>query len=185
MVNATELRPGNHFEFEKSIYTVIDVSLNKTAMRKMVVKAKVKNLRTGSITEMSFLGGTDVEKITLDKRKMTFLYETSGNLVFMDKISFDQLEISREKLAWEVNFLVTEQEIEILLYEAEILGVSLPAKVALKVNECEPAVKGDTINKAMKEATLETGFKLRVPLFISEGEVINVRTEDGSYDGRA
>lgn len=185
MVNATELRPGNHFEFEKSIYTVIDVSLNKTAMRKMVVKAKVKNLRTGSITEMSFLGGTDVEKIILDKRKMTFLYEANGNLVFMDKTSFDQLEITREKLSWEVNFLVTEQDIEILLYEAEILGVSLPAKVALKVRECEPAVKGDTINKAMKEATLETGFKLRVPLFISEGETISIRTEDGSYDGRA
>lgn len=185
MVNATELRPGNHFEFEKSIYTVIDVSLNKTAMRKMVVKAKVKNLRTGSITEMSFLGGTDVEKITLDKRKMTFLYEANGNLVFMDKVSFEQLEIAREKLAWEVNFLVTEQVIEILLYDAEILGVSLPAKVALKVRECEPAVKGDTINKAMKEATLETGFKLRVPLFISEGETISIRTEDGSYDGRA
>lgn len=185
MVNATELRPGNHFEFEKSIYTVIDVSLNKTAMRKMVVKAKVKNLRTGSITEMSFLGGTDVEKITLDKRKMTFLYEANGNLVFMDKVSFEQLEIAREKLAWEVNFLVTEQDIEILLYDAEILGVSLPAKVALKVRECEPAVKGDTINKAMKEATLETGFKLRVPLFISEGETISIRTEDGSYDGRA
>lgn len=185
MVNATELRPGNHFEFEKSIYTVIDVSLNKTAMRKMVVKAKVKNLRTGSITEMSFLGGTDVEKIILDKRKMTFLYEANGNLVFMDKTSFNQLEITREKLSWEVNFLVTEQDIEILLYEAEILGVSLPAKVALKVRECEPAVKGDTINKAMKEATLETGFKLRVPLFISEGETISIRTEDGSYDGRA
>lgn len=185
MVNATELRPGNHFEFEKSIYTVIDISLNKTAMRKMVVKAKVKNLRTGAITEMSFLGGTDVDKITLDKKKMTFLYEANDNLVFMDKVSFEQLEISRTKLAWEVNFLVTEQEIEILMYEAEILGVSLPAKVALKVNECEPAVKGDTINKAMKEATLETGFKLKVPLFISEGETISVRTEDGSYDGRA
>jgi elongation factor P len=134
---------------------------------------------------MSFLGGTDVEKIQLDKKKMTFLYEANGNLVFMDKTSFDQLEITREKLAWEVNFLVTEQDIEILLYEAEILGVSLPAKVALKVKECEPAVKGDTINKAMKEATLETGYKLRVPLFISEGETISIRTEDGSYDGRA
>jgi elongation factor P len=185
MVNATELRPGNHFEFEKNIYTVIDVSLNKTAMRKMVVKAKVKNLRTGAITEMSFLGGTDVEKITLDKKKMTYLYEANDNLVFMDKVSFEQLEISRSKLAWEVNFLMTEQEIEILMYEAEILGVSLPAKVALKVTECEPAVKGDTINKAMKEATLETGYKLKVPLFISEGETISVRTEDGSYDGRA
>jgi elongation factor P len=185
MVNATELRPGNHFAYEKNIYTVVDVSLNKTAMRKMVVKVKVKNLRTGATLDMSFLGGTDVEKITLDKRKMTYLYESAGNLVFMDQISFDQLEISKEKLNWELNFLVTEQEIEILFYDTEILGINLPAKVNLKITECEPAVKGDTINKAMKEATLETGFKIRVPLFINEGETIVVRTEDGSYDGRA
>jgi elongation factor P len=185
MVNATELRPGNHFAYEKNIYTVVDVNLNKTAMRKMVVKVKVKNLRTGATLDMSFLGGTDVEKITLDKRRMTYLYEAAGNLVFMDQVSFDQLEISKDKLTWELNFLVTEQEIEILFYDTEILGVNLPAKVNLKITACEPAVKGDTINKAMKEATLETGYKIRVPLFINEGETIVVRTEDGSYDGRA
>ena len=133
MVNATELRPGNHFAYEKNIYTVVDVNLNKTAMRKMVVKVKVKNLRTGATLDMSFLGGTDVEKITLDKRRMTYLYEAAGNLVFMDQVSFDQLEISKDKLTWELNFLVTEQEIEILFYDTEILGVNLPAKVNLKI----------------------------------------------------
>jgi elongation factor P len=185
MVNATELRPGNHFAYENHIYTVVDVSLNKTAMRKMVVKVKVKNLRTAATTEMSFLGGTSVEKISLDKRKMSFLYDSGSALVFMDQISFEQLEINKDKLEWELNFLIPELEIEVLFYEAEILGISLPSKVPLKIASCEPAVKGDTINKAMKEATLETGFTVKVPLFISEGEVILVRTEDGSYDGRA
>jgi elongation factor P len=184
-VNATELRPGNHFVYDNHLYSVVDVSLNKTAMRKMVVKVKVKNLRSGSTTEMSFLSGTDVEKVTLDKRKMTYLYESAGNLVFMDQQTFDQLEISRERLEWELNFLKTEQEIEILQYEDELLGINLPAKVSLQVTETEPAIKGDTVNKAMKEAVLETGFKIRVPLFISVGEIIVVRTDDGSYDGRA
>jgi elongation factor P len=185
MVNATELRPGNHFIYEKNLYTVVDVGLNKTAMRKMVVKAKVKNLRTGSTTEMSFLGGTAVEKVSLDKRKMSFLYDSGSALVFMDQISYEQLEINKDKLEWELNFLIPELEIEILFYESEILGIGLPAKVPLKIKECEPAVKGDTINKAMKDAILETGFKIKVPLFISEGETIMVRSEDGSYDGRA
>jgi elongation factor P len=184
-VNATELRPGNHFVYDSNLYTVLDVSLNKTAMRKMVVKVKVRNLRSGSTTEMSFLSGTDVEKVTLDKRKMTYVYESAGNLVFMDQQTFDQLEIPRERLEWELNFLKTEQEIEILQYEDELLGISLPAKVELQVTETEPAVKGDTVNKAMKDAMLETGYKIRVPLFISSGEIVIVRTDDGSYDGRA
>lgn len=185
MSNVTELRPGNHFESDGNIYTVIDSSLNKTAMRKMVVQLKVKNLRNGAITEMKFLGGTDVTKITLDKKKMQFLYESNGSLVFMDNTSFEQLEIPKTRLEWEANFLRGDEVVEILFYENEILGISLPAKVTLKVAECEPAVRGDTINKAMKEATLETGYKLRVPLFIAEGEEIVVRTDDGSYDGRA
>jgi elongation factor P len=184
-VNATELRPGNHFVYDSNLYTVLDVSLNKTAMRKMVVKVKVRNLRSGSTTEMSFLSGTDVEKVTLDKRRMTYLYESAGNLVFMDQQSFDQLEIPRERLEWELNFLKTEQEIEVLQYEDELLGISLPAKVELQVTETEPAVKGDTVNKAMKDAMLETGYKIRVPLFVSSGEIVIVRTDDGSYDGRA
>lgn len=184
-MNATELRPGNHFVYDNHLYSVVDVSLNKTAMRKMVVKVKVKNLRSGSTTEMSFLSGTDVEKVSLEKRKMTFLYESAGNLVFMDQQTFDQLEISRERLEWELNFLKTEQEIEILQYEDELLGINLPAKVTLQVTETEPAVKGDTVNKALKEAVLETGFKIRVPMFISVGEMVIIRTDDGSYDGRA
>lgn len=184
-MNATELRPGNHFVYDSNLYTVLDVSLNKTAMRKMVVKVKVRNLRSGSTTEMSFLSGTNVEKVTLDKRKMTYVYESAGNLVFMDQQSFDQLEIPRERLEWELNFLKTEQEIEVLQYEDELLGISLPAKVELQVTETEPAVKGDTVNKAMKDAMLETGYKIRVPLFVSSGEIVIVRTDDGSYDGRA
>ena len=75
--------------------------------------------------------------------------------------------------------------VEISSYEGEIIGINLPAKVALKITACEPAVRGDTVNKAMKDATLETGLKIRVPLFINEGEVVSVRTDDGSYDGRA
>lgn len=184
-MNATELRPGNHFVYDSNLYTVLDVSLNKTAMRKMVVKVKVRNLRSGSTTEMSFLSGTNVEKVTLDKRRMTYVYESAGNLVFMDQQSFDQLEIPRERLEWELNFLKTEQEIEVLQYEDELLGISLPAKVELQVTETEPAVKGDTVNKAMKDAMLETGYKIRVPLFVSSGEIVIVRTDDGSYDGRA
>jgi len=185
MINVTELRPGNYFLHESNLLLVLDIALNKTAMRKMVMKLKVKNMRTGSVTDLSFLGGTAIETVRLDKKQMQYLYDTGAFLVFMDQTTFDQIEISKERLEWESHFLKGDETVEIMSYEEEIIGVNLPAKVALTVTECEPAVRGDTVNKAMKDALLETGLKVRVPLFINQGEVIMVRTDDATYDGRA
>ena len=185
MVNVTELRPGNYFLEEGNIYQVLDILLNKTAMRKMVAKVKVKNLRTGAINEMARNSGYMIESIRLDKRQMQYLYDTGDFLVFMDQETYEQIEISKDRLTWESQFLKGEELVEITSYESEILGINLPAKVALKIVECDPAVRGDTVNKAMKDAVLETGLKVRVPLFIENGEVVSVRTDNGEYDGRA
>ena len=185
MVNVTELRPGNYFTEEGNIYQVLDILLNKTAMRKMVAKVKVKNLRTGAINEMARNSGYMIEVIRLDKRQMQYLYDTGDFLVFMDQETYEQIEISKDRLTWESQFLKGEELVEITSYENEILGINLPAKVALKIVECDPAVRGDTVNKAMKDAVLETGLKVRVPLFIENGEVVSVRTDNGEYDGRA
>ena len=185
MVNVTELRPGNYFLEEGNIYQVLDILLNKTAMRKMVAKVKVKNLRTGAINEMARNSGYMIEVIRLDKRQMQYLYDTGDFLVFMDQETYEQIEISKDRLTWESQFLKGEELVEITSYESEILGINLPAKVALKIVECDPAVRGDTVNKAMKDAVLETGLKVRVPLFIENGEVVSVRTDNGEYDGRA
>ena len=184
-MNVTELRPGNYFEEEGNLFLVIDILLNKTAMRKMVAKVKVKNVRTGAITEMSANSGYQVETIRLEKKKMVYLYENGEFLVFMDNETYEQIEIEKARLEWESKFLKENQEVEIVTYNDEILGINLPAKVTLKVTTCEPAVRGDTVNKAMKDATVETGLKIRVPLFINEGDDVLVRTDTGAYDGRA
>ena len=185
MANVTELRPGNYFTEDGGIYQVLDILLNKTAMRKMVAKVKIKNLRTGAVTEISRNSGYDIETIRLEKRQMQYLYDTGDALCFMDQESYEQIEIMKDRLSWELNFLKGEENVEITSYEGEILGINLPPKVALKITSCEPAVRGDTVNKAMKDAILETGYKVRVPLFIEEGEEILVRTDTGDYDGRA
>ena len=184
-MNVTELRPGNYFIDEGNLYQVMDILLNKTAMRKMVAKVKAKNMRTGAITELARNSGYDVEKAILNKKKMAFLYDGGDNLVFMDNTTFEQIEIPKSRLQWEINFLVANAEIDILFYEEEILGITLPSSVALKITDCEPGVRGDTVNKAMRLATVETGFQLKVPLFINNGETILVRTDTGAYDGRA
>ncbi len=184
-MNVTELRPGNYFEDDGNLYYVIDILLNKTAMRKMVAKVKVKNVRTGAITELSANSGYQVETVRLDKKKMNYLYDNGDFLVFMDNETYEQVEIPKTRLEWEIKFLKENQEVEITSYEDEILGINLPAKVTLKITHCEPAVRGDTVNKAMKDATVETGLKIRVPLFINEGDDVLVRTDTGDYDGRA
>jgi len=185
MVNVTELRPGNYFMDENNMFLVMDILLNKTAMRKMVAKVKVKNVKTGAIVELSRNSGYMVDVIRLDKKKMSYLYDSGNTLVFMDNTTYDQIEISKDRLKWEMNFLVANTEIDILSYNDEILGISLPVKVALKIIDCEPAVRGDTVKSAMKNAKLETGFEVKVPLFIDNNETIYVRTDSGIYDGRA
>ena len=185
MVNVTELRPGNFFIDEGNLYRVEDILLNKTAMRKMVAKVKVKNLRTGAIVEIARNSGYMVENVRLDKKQMQYLYDTGDALCFMDQETYEQIEISKDRLEWEKQFLKGDEIVEITSYEGEILGINLPAKVALKIVECDPAVRGDTVNKPTKSATLETGLKVRVPLFIENGETVLVRTDNGEYDGRA
>ena len=185
MVNVTELRAGNYFIEDGNIYQVQDILLNKTAMRKMVAKVKVKNLRTGAMTEMAKNSGYMIETIRLDKRQMQYLYDTGDALCFMDQETYEQIEISKDRLKWELQFLKGDEIVDITSYEGEILGITLPAKVALQITDCEPAVRGDTVNKAMKDAILETGLKVRVPLFIENGETILVRTDNAEYDGRA
>ncbi len=185
MINVTEVRPGNTFEFEGNIYTCLDIDLNKTAMAKMKVKVKSKNVKTGAVLDLSFIGGDKVELLRLDKKQMQYLYDDGTGYVFMDLETYDQISIDKERLQWESNFLVPESTVTITMYENEIIGIELPAKVTLKIVECEPAVRGDTVNKAMKDAYLETGLKVRVPLFVENGESIVVFTTDGSYDSRA
>ncbi len=185
MINVTQLKEGNYFIEDGAIYLVMNVDLNKNAMRKMIVKLKVKNMRTGSITEMSRNSGYSIETIRLEKRQMQYLYDTGNALCFMDQETYEQIEINKDRLTWEMQFLKGNEIVEITSYEGEVLGINLPAKVTLKITHCEPAVRGDTVNRATKDAVLETGLKIRVPLFIEEGEEVIVRTDTGEYDSRA
>lgn len=185
MIIVNDLRPGTTFENEKEIYIVLDVDRNKTAMRQMIVKVKVKNLRTGVIKDLSFTGGDKVEQAMIEKKKMQYLYDSGDALVFMDEVSYDQIEIQKDKLEWEMNFLTPNLVVDITMYENEILGLILPDKVELQLIECEPAVKGDTATSATKNAKCETGLEIRVPLFIENEERVLVSTADGKYSSRA
>ena len=116
---------------------------------------------------------------------MQYLYNTGDAFVFMDGETYDQIEIPAENLEWEKNFLKESDTATIRSFEGEVLGVQLPDKVTLQIAEAEQAVKGDTATGATKNAVLETGFQVKVPLFINEGEMVVISTADGKYSGRA
>ncbi|MCI6087476.1 MAG: elongation factor P [Absicoccus porci] len=185
MISSNDLKPGQTIAVDNDIYVVLDTSQNKTARSAMVVKAKVRNLRTGSNVELSWGGGEKVQPAEIEKREMQYLYDTEDSLVFMDNETYDQIEIPKDRLTWERQFMKPEDTVNITSYEGEILGVQLPDKVTLQVVEAEPAVKGDTATSALKNAVLETGLQVKVPLFINQDEMIVINTSDGKYSGRA
>ena len=172
MIIVNDLTPGVSFTYENNLYLVLDIQHNKTAMRKMVIKVKSKNMRTGAITDLAFTGGDKIETIHIDKSQMQYLYDDGEFIVFMDTETYEQVSLDKSKLAWELKFLRPNEIVEIISYNGEFLGINLPAKVALKVTKTEPGVKGDTATRAMKDATLETGYVIKVPLFINEHEKV-------------
>ncbi len=185
MLHSNELKPGVTILHENNIYVISDFSQNKTARSAMVVKVKVRNLRTGANVELSFGAGDKIKKAHIDKKDMQYLYDDGENLVFMDNSTYEQIEIDKDRLEWEMKFLKENDNATISSFDGEVVGVVLPDKVALKIVEAEPAVKGDTATNAQKNVTMETGLVVRVPLFIGQDEVIIVSTVDGKYSGRA
>lgn len=185
MISSNDLKPGQTIQQDGEIYVVLDTSQNKTARSAMVVKAKVRNLRSGANVELSWGGGEKVQPAHIDKKEMQYLYDTDDALVFMDNDTYEQIEIPAANLEWERKFMKPNDNVNISMFEGEVLGVILPDKVTLQIVECEPAVKGDTATNAMKNAVLETGLQVKVPLFIGQDEMIVVNTFDAKYSGRA
>lgn len=185
MISSNDLKPGMTIQINGDIFVVLEQSQNKTARSAMVVKAKVRNLRSGANVELSFGGGDKIAPAHIDKKEMQYLYEMDDVLIFMDNENYDQIEVPKANIEWEMKFLKPNDNVNISMFEGEILGVILPDKVALQVVECEPAVKGDTATSASKNAVLETGLEVKVPLFIAQDEMILINTSDGKYSGRA
>ena len=185
MINCTDIKPGQFFTWENELYQCIDSTLNKTAMAKMKVKIKVRQPRTGVVKELSFIGSDRVGEATVDRKVMQFLFDAGDSMVFMDTDTYEQIEIPKDRLEWEAHFLIPNLEVNIQVFEGEILGISLPDKVEMELSECELAVKGDTATSALKNAITETGLEIKVPMFINKGDRIIVSTSDGKYAGRA
>ena len=184
-ININDIKNGMTIIMDGNLSQIVEFQHVKPGKGPAFVRIKLKNLRTGAIVEDTYNTNLKVEKAHIDKMPMQYLYQDGNKYVFMNSQTYDQIEIPEEKLEEEKKFLKEGMEITIDFYEGEIIGITLPEKIEFEVIETEPAVKGNTTNNAMKDATIETGFTVKVPLFINKGEKIIISTKDGKYSSRA
>ncbi len=184
-ININDIKNGMTIIMDNNLYQIVEFQHVKPGKGSAFVRMKLRNLRTGSITEDTYNTNIKIQKAHIDRMPMQYLYQAGDNYVFMNNETYEQVEISTKTLGDQVKFIKEGLDITVDYYEGEILGISLPEKVEYEVIETEPAVKGNTTNNAQKDATIETGYTLKVPLFINQGEKIIVSTKDGKYSSRA
>ncbi len=185
MVNVNDLKNGMTIKLNNNIYQVIEFLHVKPGKGPAFVRSKLKNLRTGAITDHTFTAGIKIERASIDKTTMQFLYASGNTYNFMNMDTYEQIEIDKQQIEDEVLYLKEGLNVELLFYNNELLGLILPEKIEYVVANTEPAVRGNTVSNATKDAVLETGLTIKVPLFIKNGEKIIVSTKEGKYDSRA
>ncbi|CAD2073745.1 elongation factor P [Jeotgalicoccus coquinae] len=185
MISVNDFKTGLTVEVEGNIWRVMDFQHVKPGKGAAFVRSKLKNLRNGAIQEKTFRAGEKVGRAQIDNMKMQYLYADGDSYVFMDNNTYEQIEIPADQLEHELKFLKENMPVSIMMYGSETLGVELPKTVELEVTETEPGIKGDTASGASKSATLETGITLQVPLFVNQGDILVVNTDEGSYVSRA
>lgn len=185
MINVNDFKIGLTVQYEGNIYSVLDSQHVKPGKGAAIVKAKLKNLRTGSISEYTFNAGVKVEAARIEKKPMQFLYSMNDTYYFMNMNDYEQIELSKSIIGDDAKFLKENLDVDIIFFEGEMLGMNLPDKIAMKVTHTEPGVKGNTTGSAMKDATLESGLVIKVPMFIDQDEVILISSKDGKYVSRA
>ncbi len=184
-VTTNDLRNGMTIDLPEGLFSVVEFQHVKPGKGGAFVRTKLKNVRTGAVIERTFRADERVEQAIVDKREMQYLYRDGADYVFMDNVSYDQVQVSPDALG-EASRYVKEGDSAVLqMYDDEIVGVDLPAAVELTVTVTEPGVQGDRVSGARKPATLETGLVLQVPLFVNPGERIKVDTRTGEYITRA
>jgi elongation factor P len=184
-INVNDIKNGMTIIIDGKLCLIEDFQHVKPGKGSAFMRMKLRNLKTGAVVENTYNTNIKIEKARVDRLPMQFLYADGNNYVFMNTETYDQMEIPKEKIEEQVKYLKEGLEVTIAMYEGEILGLNLPEKVEYEIIETSDAVKGNTTNNATKDATIETGYTVRVPLFIENGEHIMISTEDGKYAGRA
>jgi len=185
MISATQMRPGMVIKFNNELYSIFSVNHRTPGNLRGFVQARMRSLRSGSMTEHRFSSEDRVEKALLDEQEMEYLYDDGEYFYFMNTESFEQMHLTKDLLGDATQYLIPQLRVKVEFYEGKPMSVELPATVDMTVIETEPSLKGATVSNVTKPAKLETGLVVQVPPFISEGEKIRVNTSEGTYQERA
>jgi elongation factor P len=184
-LKATQLRKGMIIEFNNDLYRLTEVFHNTPGKGQASVQTKMKNIKTGTNAEYRFRSDETAVKAALESKEMEYLYQDGEAFHFMDTTTFEQLPLNRELLADAVYYLLPNIKVNINYYNNEPVSIDLPGSVDLAIIETEPIMKTATVTSSYKPAILETGLKIQVPPFLSEGDIIRVDTTEGKYLERA
>ncbi len=185
MISVNDFKTGVTIEMDGQAYVVVDFQHVKPGKGAAFVRAKLKNVKTGGVVEKTFRAGEKLPKAHLDRREMQYLYNDGEGYVFMDNENYEQITISADAMGDGVKWLLENMNIHVLFFQGNIIGLDMPNFVELEVIDTEPGIKGDTATGATKSATLQTGARVQVPLFINTGDRLRIDTRTGLYMERA
>lgn len=181
MISTNDFRTGVVVQLDGDLYAVVQSQHVKRGRGSAYVRAKVRNLKTGAITERTFNAGERVPLVYLERKTMQYLYHQGEQYIVMDNETYEQLSLGDDLLGDAVHYLRDNTDVTVVFYEERPIAVELPNAVELAVVETSPSLKGDTVSGSSKPATLETGLSVQVPFFVNVGDRIRVDTRTGDY----
>jgi elongation factor P len=181
MIQATQLKRGMCIKHEGDLYRIVEAQHKTPGNLRGLVQAKIRHLKSGSISEHRFRSVDMVERAIMDEAEMEFLYQDGDMYHFMNNETYEQIGLSEEVLGDAVNYLIPNIKLKVEMYENRPVGIDLPLNVVMRVMETEPGIKGASVSNTTKPAKMETGLIVQVPPFVNDGELIKVDTATASY----
>ena len=181
MISTGDLKKGVIIEMDNQLFSILDYQHQKIGRGSAQVRMRLRNVRTGSISDTTVQAGTKFPRVRLEQREMQYLYQEDNNYIFMDQATYEQTGLTAAQLGDTVNYLKDNMVITVSFYESEPVDVEPPINVELLIVETDPGFRGDTASGGTKPAKTETGLVVQVPLFVNQGETIRVDTRTGAY----
>lgn len=185
MYTTSDFRNGLKVEINGEPWTIVEFQHVKPGKGSAFVRTRLKNLKTGAVLDKTFKSGEKLDKPDIEEKVLQYLYRDTDSFYFMDANTYDQVRVTAEQVGEASKFLVENDTVTALFFKNEAIAVDLPTFVVMKIEHCEPGVRGDTATGATKPAELATGAVIQVPLFVNEGEMIKIDTRTGRYIERA
>jgi elongation factor P len=184
VISPNDFRPGLTIELDGRVLQVMSADHHKQGRGDAIVRTKLRDLESGNIFQKTFRSNEDIETAHVDRRDFQFLYTTGDTFVFMDTETYEQRELDQEMLGDRVKWLKEGENVQFALYEGKIVDMEVPKSVDRRVTKTDPGLRGNTAQGGTKPATLEGGAVVQVPLFVNQGDVVRVDTQNEEYVSR-